>query len=169
MEKQEIYLRILELVEEYNDKNPGYFYPSSVLRAEMGISLEDLRPYAEELEMNGYIKKNEGFSPTFQIAIKDKGKNALLERNIVIARSSLLHIPTKMEILKVLDKESQKGQTLYVSEKTLMDKLHDSRENISIATDEMQYYGLAEKIDGVYSNYLIRITPGGLNYLHART
>ena len=169
MEKQEIYLRILELVEEYNDKNPGYFYPSSVLRAKLGMSLEDLRPYAEELEMNGYIKKNEGFSPTFQIAIKDKGKSALLERNIVIARSSMLHIPTKMEILKVLDKESKKGQMLYVSEKTLLDNLLDTRETISIATDEMQYYGLAEKIGGVYSNYLIRITPSGTKYLNTRT
>jgi len=169
MEKQEIYLRILELVSDYNERNPGYFYPSSLLRSEMSMSLEELRPYAEDLEMNGYIKKNEGFSPTFQISIKEKGKYALLERSVVIERSSVLHIPTKMEILKVLDKESQTSRSVFVSEKTLLDTINVSRDDISMATDEMEYYGLAEKIDGVYSNYLIRITPSGVRYLNKRT
>jgi len=168
MEKKEIYLRILELVSEYNKRNPGYFYPSSILRAKMGMSLEEIRPFAEELEMNGYIRKNEGFSPTFQISIREKGKIALFERQVDIAKSGELHIPIKMEILKVLNKESQYGKSIFVSEKTLLDTLHESRDNLSIATDEMKYYNLAEKIGGICSNYLIRITPNGERYLKSR-
>ncbi len=138
MEKQEIYLRILELANDYNSREPGYFYPSSLMRAEMGMSLEELRPYAEELDLNGYIKKSEGLSPTFQISIEDKGKCALLDRSIVIEKSADLHIPLKLEILKIAEKETEYNddKQFYITERTLLDIMKADKETVRLAIDE---------------------------------
>jgi len=87
-----VYLEILKILKKHYDKDPTYLIPSSELRSKLNTPVEELRPYVEDLEFNGYVYREDGISKaTFYLMISDKGIRALKERKIEITEECGLH------------------------------------------------------------------------------
>lgn len=76
MNHDAIYTEMLSILEEHYEKNPPYFVPSSELRARLHLPVDELRPYAEALEKEGYAQKLEGLAPTFIVKFTPLGHKA---------------------------------------------------------------------------------------------
>ncbi len=76
MNHDQVYEGMLSILSEWYEKNSPYFVPSSELRAKLNTAVEDLRPYAEELEQQGYVRKLEGLSPNFIVKFTKQGHRA---------------------------------------------------------------------------------------------
>jgi hypothetical protein len=164
---EDIYMKILEILKEHYDKDPPYFVPSSELRSRLGMSVDELRPYAENLEMNGYVYKEEGFAPTFLLKIRHKCIDALKAGEVDILKECKLHGPEKLKILEILKNEYKEGNPYYVPETKLLRDLGLKEDEAHLLADELEYCGLAKKVEGVYPNFTLHITEEGLKYLEA--
>ncbi len=100
--EQDMYMKILSLLKEHYDKDPLYFVTSSDLRAKLGVgSVDDIRPYAENLEINRYVYKQEGFfsgmGTNFLLKIRHMGIDALKAGAVEINKECKLHGPEKLK------------------------------------------------------------------------
>lgn len=158
----DMYIDILSMLKEHYDKDPLFFVPSSELRSKLGFSsVDELRPYAENLEMNYYVYKEEGFSPTFLLKIRKKGCEALKAGKVDIQRECKLHGPEKIKILEMLNKDAY-----YVGKHDLIKELGLDENEVDLIADEMSYCGLAKRI-GASSGFTLKITNEGKEYLKA--
>jgi len=71
--------KILQLLEEYYEKESPYFVTSGELRAKTGLTVEEMRPFAEALSENGYGQVITSFSNGFTIRLNDRGHKAFVK------------------------------------------------------------------------------------------
>jgi len=144
-----------------------FFVPSSELRAKLGMSIDEMRPYMENLEMNMYIYKREGATTayTFLSKIRHKGIDALKEGKIDIRHSCKFHSPQKLKVLELLKKEHDSGNPFYTPGKELTDITGLSDKELHEVADEMEYCGLARKVETGYPYFTLQITNAGVDYL----
>lgn len=165
--EKETYLKILNALNEHYERDSLYFVPSSELRSKLNISVEDLRPYIENLEINRYVYKMEGnrVSSTFLSKIRHKGIDALKSGDVEIQQSCSFHGPDKLKVLEVLKSESDKGNPYYVPEKELEDTTGIPMDKMHMLAEELEYCGLAKKVETIYPHFTLQITNAGIDYL----
>jgi len=164
---KETYLKILNALNEHYKKDSLYFVPSSELRSKLNISVEDLRPYIENLEINRFVYKMEGeyATSTFLSKIRHKGIDALKSGNVEIQQSCTFHGPDKLKVLEVLKRESDMGNPYYVPEKELEDTTGIPMDKMHMLAEELEYCGLAKKVETLYPHFTLQITNAGIEYL----
>ena len=163
MKENEAYLEILKTLKEHYDKDALFYVPIHSIDKALGIKGERLRTLVENLEMNRFIYKQEGapIAPdTYLLKIRHKGIDALKAGEVNITRECKLHGPEKMKILEILMDEG-----FYVPEKTITDSLNISHEKAKIIADELEYCGLAKRVEAMYPNFTLAITDAGIEYL----
>jgi len=160
---EDMYMKILSLLKEHYDKDPLFFVPSSELRAKLGLeSVDEIRPYAENLELNRYVYKEEGFAPTFLLKIRHKGIDAVKEGKVDIVKECRLHGPEKLKILALLNEKDY-----YVGKHDIMQVAGLEEYDAMLIADEMEYCGLAKRVEGTYPSFTLKITDEGREYLKA--
>lgn len=160
---EDMYLKILTLLKEHYDKDPLFYVPSSDLRSKLGLeSVDELRPYAENLEMNRYVYKEEGMAPTFLLKIRHKGIDAVKEGKVDIVKECRLHGPVKVKILELLNEKE-----FYVGKHDIMEVSGLDEYDVMMIADEMEYCGLAKRVEGTYPSFTLKITHEGKEYLKA--
>jgi len=70
---------MLRILEEQYEKDPPCFVTSSNLRAKLGLSVEEMRPYAEAIYEEGYGQTLKGFSDTFIVRLNERGHKAFIK------------------------------------------------------------------------------------------
>lgn len=77
-----VYHMMLSILEEHYKKDPLFYVPSSELRSRLEMPIEELRPYARDMEMEGYASKLEGLAPTFIVKFTSLGHDAYIHHRI---------------------------------------------------------------------------------------
>ncbi len=161
-----MYLNILSILKEENDKNPSYFYGSSNLRAKLDTTIDKIRPYAEKLEIHGYVDKENGFNSTFILKIRKKGIHALELGKVDIKKACKQHTENKLKILEILKREHDAGKDIYfVPERIIRKELGIELIECNLLTDELLYYDFINKISLTSPHFTIQITKTGIEYL----
>ncbi len=165
--EQDMYMKILSLLKEHYDKDPLYFVTSSDLRAKLGVgSVDDIRPYAENLEINRYVYKQEGFfsgmGTNFLLKIRHKGIDALKAGAVEINKECKLHGPEKLKILELLNEKDY-----YVGKRDIIKATGLDEYDTTLIADEMEYCGLAKRVEATYPAFTLKITDEGKEYLTA--
>jgi len=163
--KEDIYLNILYILKEHFDKDPQYFVPSSELRIRLNIPVDKLRPYAENLEINGYVYKIEGFLPTFLLKIRKKGIESLKNGKIHLQKECRVYGPDKVKILHILKENYETGNPFFVPKNVILEKVKLTQHDMRIMAEELEYCGLVKKIEGISDGFMLQITKEGLEYL----
>ena len=164
MTGESIYMKILSVLKDHYDNDSSAYVGINMIKREFDASDEELRTYMENLEMNRYIEKLEGepIAESYLLRIRHKGIDALKNQDIQIVKECRLHGPQKLRILKILREEGY-----YVSEKTILDKLNISKDDARLYADELEYCGLAKRVEAMYPNFTLKITDEGMAYLAA--
>jgi hypothetical protein len=138
----------------------------STLRAYFNTPIYALRPYAETLELNGYVEKLEGMSPTYMVRITKKGREAALSGILEIERHSTVHTPQKLRILAYLEQCRTDGtDTYYVPHRIICRELGISEHDAYLAAGELAYMGLVRLVESSYPAFTIQITNKGVMHL----
>ncbi len=160
---EDMYMKVLSLLKEHYDKDPLFYVPSSELRSKLGLeSVDQLRPYAETLELNRYVYKEEGMAPTFLLKIRHKGIDAVKDGKVDIIKECKLHGPVKLKILEMLNEKEY-----YVGKHDIMELTGLGEYDVMLVADEMEYCGLAKRVEGTYPSFTLKITHEGKEYLAA--
>lgn len=164
---QDAYLKILNILKEHFDKDSLFFVPSGELRSKLGMSIEEMRPLVENLELNRYIYKREGPTPSYSFLskIRHKGIDALKEGKVEIEQSCKFHGPEKLKVLELLKREHDIGNPFYTPGKELTEITGLSDLELHQIADEMEYCGLAKKVETGYPYFTMQITHAGMEYL----
>ena len=158
---EDMYMKVLSLLKEHYDKDPLFYVPSSELRSKLGLeSVDQLRPYAETLELNRYVYKEEGMAPTFLLKIRHKGIDAVKDGKVDIIKECKLHGPVKLKILEMLNEKEY-----YVGKHDIMELTGLGEYDVMLVADEMEYCGLAKRVEGTYPSFTLKITHEGKEYL----
>ena len=82
MNHDEVLDGMLSILDEQYQKYPPFFVASSMLRSRLNTPVEQLRPYAENLEELGYAQKLEGLAPTFIVKFTERGHKAYQQHKL---------------------------------------------------------------------------------------
>ncbi len=166
MASDALYVEILSLLLSYYEDNALTYVGCSTLRSHFNTPVYALRPYAETLELNGYVEKLEGMSPTYMVRITKKGREAALRGSVDITRDCTIQTPQKLRILAYLKAARDSGaDTYYVPHFHICRDLGISEHEASTAAEELAYMGLVRIVGGMCSSFTIQITDKGLSHL----
>lgn len=166
MMHDDMYARILTFLHQNYKKNPLAYVGCSTMRAYFDTPVYALRPYAETLELNGYVEKLEGMSPTYVVRITKKGIDAIERGHVDIHRDATVHTPLKLRILEYLSQCRESGKdTYYVRMRSISGALDIAESDVRAAVDELAYMGHVRKVGSVSGYSTVQITKLGLTHL----
>ena len=166
MEPNPLYLRILSFLYDQHARNPLVYVGCSILRATFNTPVYALRPYIETLELNGYLEKKEGLSPTYLVRITKKGVAAVHARSVSLERTCLVDSRVKLSVLSYLHSRYLLNEdTYYVPHQRICKALGIDEERARIIADELSYMGLARILSVSPPSFTLQITPKGMSYL----
>lgn len=163
--EDDMYLKLLSILREQKDKTPSYYISSSRLRSLSGMTLEELRPYINDLHFFGYVDMETWFTDTFLVRITKKGTEAI-DSNTIDIREKVEGIgEEKLEILRILQSEEDLGTPYYVPGKIITESLGISETMAYRLAKELVYAGFAKKIESTYPHFTLKITDKGIQFL----
>jgi len=161
-----LYLTILEILEDYQKAHPLFFCPCRVIRSTLNTPIDVLRPYAENLELNGYVIKRECFGKTYMLKITKKGSLAVKNGSVTLDKKCRFYNKHKLRVLEYLKKERDAGNdAFYIADNSIRRALGYGEKEITTIIDELQYCGLVRTISIVSPRCTVQITQKGLIYL----
>ncbi len=162
-----LYVEILRLLLSYYEENPLTYVGCSTLRSHFNTPAYALRPYAETLELNGYVEKLEGMSPTYMVRITKKGQDAARCGTVEITRDCTIQTPLKLRILAYLKAARDSGaDTYYVPHRCICRDLELTEHEAGTAVEELAYMGLVRLVGGMSHSFTIQITDKGIAHLN---
>ena len=106
------------------------------------------------------------------VAIGFDPENAMQGANIIIGavkdgkvdiiKECKLHGPVKLKILEMLNEKEY-----YVGKHDIMELTGLGEYDVMLVADEMEYCGLAKRVEGTYPSFTLKITHEGKEYLAA--
>jgi len=164
---QDVYVKILSILNEYYDKDALHFVPSSELCVRLGMPLDEIYPFATELEQKGYVQKEEGTGPSFLLKLCKKGINAINGGDVEMSNECELYHFLNQKTLDILYEEYVLGNLHFVPEEKLISMMGISSSDASFILEGLKYNGFLIKLKGPHLSKL-QITDLGIKHVEQK-